>query len=110
MKQWTSDIDPHSIPGNVLKSEMARRNATKRSSYSGGVFWKEHNAATTRCRCENCMATRATDRFQALHKSVSFEVTESGECFFWIDGARYNTAQYVALAATTGNTAAVARS
>lgn len=106
LKRWTPGIDPRTIPDEILKSERARRNSLKRQSYTGGVFWKEHNPATTRCRCENCMVTRATDRFQALHKSVSFEVTESGERFFWIDGARYNAAQYVALAAATEKTVA----
>ena len=43
---------------DVLKSERARRNAVKRTSYSGGIYWKRHNPDTLRCRCEQCMARR----------------------------------------------------
>ena len=57
MKCWSEDIDPATIPDGVLKSERARRNAAKRTSYSGGVYWKRHNP-DTRCRCERCMARR----------------------------------------------------
>ena len=58
MKSWTPNIDPATIPDDVLKSERARRNAAKRASYSGGIYWKQHNPETSRCRCERCMARR----------------------------------------------------
>jgi len=58
VKCWSEDIDPATIPDGVLKSERARRNAAKRTSYSGGVYWKRHNPDTSRCRCERCMARR----------------------------------------------------
>jgi hypothetical protein len=58
MRKWTADIDPASIPDDVLKSEWGRRNARKRNSYSGGVYWKSHNPDTPRCRCKACMSRR----------------------------------------------------
>src|SRR5450759_2668798 len=58
MRSWTTDIDPASIPDEVLKSERARRNALKRTSYSGGVYWSKHNPDTIRCRCRACMEKR----------------------------------------------------
>src|SRR5262249_43973445 len=58
MRRWTKDIDPSTIPDAVLKSERARRNAMKRKSYTGGVFWKKHNPNTSRCRCSDCMHRR----------------------------------------------------
>ena len=59
MKSWNDDIDPATIPDDILKSERGRRNALKRESYTGGVFWKKHNPNTTRCRCRKCMKKRA---------------------------------------------------
>lgn len=58
MKQWHDGIDPASIPDEVIASEHGKRNARKRSSYTGGVYWKEHNPKTPRCRCRRCMAAR----------------------------------------------------
>jgi len=59
VKPWNNDIDPTTIPEDVFKSEMGRRNALKRHSYTGGVFWKKHNPNTTRCRCHKCMKKRS---------------------------------------------------
>lgn len=58
LKRWTNDIDPATIPDAVLKTERARRNALKRESYSGGMYWKQHNPDTPRCRCLKCMELR----------------------------------------------------
>ncbi len=58
MKPWHDDIDPASIPDEVIASENGRRNARKRSSYTGGLYWAHHNPDTPRCRCRRCMATR----------------------------------------------------
>ena len=58
MRAWTADIDPATIPDQILKSERARRNALKRGSYTGGVLWKRHNPQTPRCRCKRCMEKR----------------------------------------------------
>ena len=58
MKAWSDNIDPATIPDAVLKTERARRNAAKRTSYSGGIYWKQHNPDTTRCRCQRCMNQR----------------------------------------------------
>jgi hypothetical protein len=58
VKAWSHSIAPATIPDGVLKSERARRNASKRTSHSGGVYWKRHNPDTTRCRCERCMSRR----------------------------------------------------
>ena len=55
---WTESFDMSSIPEAVLKSEWARRSVAKRHSYTGGVFWKKHNAETPRCRCRECMEAR----------------------------------------------------
>ncbi len=58
MRRWSEDIDPTTIPDEVIASEHGRRNALKRHSYTGGVFWKKHNPGTTRCRCRRCMERR----------------------------------------------------
>jgi hypothetical protein len=58
MKSWNSDIDPATIPDEILKSERARRNAAKRTTYTGGIYWKRHNPRTSRCRCRACMRKR----------------------------------------------------
>jgi hypothetical protein len=58
MKSWNDSIDPSTIPDAVLKTERARRNAAKRTSYSGGILWKQHNPDTPRCRCATCTGRR----------------------------------------------------
>jgi len=58
LKPWTDNIDPSTIPDEVLKSERGRRNGLKRESYTGGVYWKKHNPTTPRCRCIKCMKKR----------------------------------------------------
>jgi hypothetical protein len=55
---WTDSIDPHTIPYTVLASELGRRNALLRHSYTGGVFWRKHNPQVKACRCRECMARR----------------------------------------------------
>ena len=64
MRSWTAEIDPTTIPDDVLKSERARRNALKRESYTGGIFWKRHNPGTARCRCKSCMERRQPNRYE----------------------------------------------
>jgi len=59
MRPWTDTIDPASIPYEVLASELARRNAARRKTYTGGVYWAKHNPETPRCRCKRCMDKRA---------------------------------------------------
>ena len=59
LKPWTDDIDPATIPDDVLLRERARRNAGKRKSYTGGVYWKAHNPDAAGCRCKRCMTRRA---------------------------------------------------
>lgn len=59
VKRWSDDIDPSTIPDDVLASEHGRRNALKRTTYTGGVFWKKHNPDTSRCRCRACMKKRS---------------------------------------------------
>jgi len=59
MKTWSDNIDPATIPDQVLKSERARRNnALRTGKYTGGKYWKEHNPDTPRCRCHECMDQR----------------------------------------------------
>ena len=36
MRKWTPDIDPTTIPDEVLKAERARRNSAKRTAYGAG--------------------------------------------------------------------------
>jgi hypothetical protein len=59
MKDWTDNIDPATIPDEVIMTERAKRNAAKRTSYSGGVVWGHHNPDTKRCRCAKCTTKRA---------------------------------------------------
>jgi hypothetical protein len=66
MQPWTDDIDPATIPDEILKTERARRNALKRQSYTGGVYWKQHNRETPRCRCVDCMEARARTKNGAV--------------------------------------------
>lgn len=56
---YSETFDMATIPDDVLKSEWARRNARKRTSYTGGVVWKRHNAAAAGCRCQRCINRRA---------------------------------------------------
>jgi hypothetical protein len=37
LRAWTDDVDPATIPDEVLRSERARRNNALRRSKSGGV-------------------------------------------------------------------------
>jgi len=63
MRSWTESFDMSSIPEDVLKSEWARRCSAKRTgNYTGGVYWKEHNPETARCRCKRCMDRREKER------------------------------------------------
>jgi len=55
---WTAAFDMATIPDSVLRSEMQRRNARKRVSYTGGAIWKRHNPGTPRCRCAKCAKVR----------------------------------------------------
>jgi hypothetical protein len=64
VKSWNDNIDPSTIPDEVLKRERAKRNAAKRTTYSGGVIWAEHNPVTPRCRCQQCMDRREAERAQ----------------------------------------------
>jgi hypothetical protein len=69
-KVWTEDIDPATIPVEVLVSQLervpyeailslrGRKNVAKRTSYTGGVYWAKHNPDTKRCRCRKCMKKR----------------------------------------------------
>jgi hypothetical protein len=52
------------VPDNILRNEWARRNARKRKTYTGGVYWNKHNPTTNKCRCVKCMAFR-----KELHKA-----------------------------------------
>ena len=58
LKPWTPNIDPATIPDEILKAERARRNARKRTTYTGGLYWRKHNPKAAGCRCRECMAAR----------------------------------------------------
>jgi hypothetical protein len=62
LKPWSDDIDPATIPDDVLKSERARRNNALRRTRGGGVVWSEHNPDTKRCRCVKCNEKRERKR------------------------------------------------
>ena len=66
MRTWTNDIDPTTIPNDVLKSERARRNNLLRRTHSGGSVWGTHNPDTKRCRCERCNQKRERRRKRAV--------------------------------------------
>src|ERR1700733_2998501 len=67
---WTKDIDPATIPVDVLVSQLergpyeailslrGRKNVAKRTTYTGGIYWAKHNPDTKRCRCRKCMKKR----------------------------------------------------
>ncbi len=69
-KEWNEEIDPETIPVEVLVSQVGRipyealasargkRNEALRQKRSGPVYWAKHNPATSRCRCKRCMAGR----------------------------------------------------
>jgi hypothetical protein len=59
---WSAEWDLSSVPDDVLQSEMSRRNARKRKSYTGGVLWAKHNPDTKRCRCARCTKKRERAR------------------------------------------------
>jgi hypothetical protein len=65
LRTWTNDIDPTTIPDDVLKSERARRNNLLRRTHSGGSVWGTHNPDTKRCRCEACNLKRERRRKRA---------------------------------------------
>jgi hypothetical protein len=58
LRPWTDDIDPSTIPDEVIMSERGRRNASKRTSYTGGKYWVKHNPNVPGCRCRKCYAKR----------------------------------------------------
>jgi hypothetical protein len=58
LRPCTPDIDPAGILDDVVVSENARRNARKRQSYSGGVYWQKHNPEAHACRCVRRMDKR----------------------------------------------------
>jgi hypothetical protein len=61
---WTPAFDMTTVPERILRSEVGRRNAHRRHSYTGGVMWKEHNPETNRCRCAGCIEERNKQRAQ----------------------------------------------
>ncbi len=64
LKRWTSDIDPATIPDQVLMSERGRRNALKVKHRPGSVVWAKHSTKIAGCRCQRCIdkRTRAQKR------------------------------------------------
>lgn len=58
-------IDPSTIPDDVLKSEMARRNAAKRQTFGGGRPVKEYKCGECRKTITGSIAFR---KHKASHK------------------------------------------
>ena len=61
---WTPEILAN-IPDEVMLSERQRRRAKMRTTYTGGLLWKQHNPGVSRCRCEACMLRRKEARAAA---------------------------------------------
>jgi hypothetical protein len=59
VKSWTNQIDPSTIPDEVIASERGKRNNAKRKTYGGCLVWGKHNPDVKYCRCERCNARRA---------------------------------------------------
>ena len=59
MTEWTSDIDPSTIPDHVLRSEWARRNSLKRQRFGSG---SGRPRITERCACGAMTKNRAIVR------------------------------------------------
>ena len=51
MKAWTPNIDPATIPDDVILRERARRNSALRVNPSGG-----RNGGRPQCACGGCKA------------------------------------------------------
>jgi hypothetical protein len=62
LRPWTPDIDPATIPDEVLRSIWAARSARMRKSYSGGTVWSRHNPDVPGCRCARCIARREKEK------------------------------------------------
>jgi hypothetical protein len=62
MKAWSENIDPATIPDDVLKSERARRNSLRRQTFSGGHEGGRPRSAGPRCPCGAMTAARAKAR------------------------------------------------
>lgn len=54
MKAWTSNIDPATIPDDVILSERARRNNARIVNRAGG-----RNGGRPQCACGACKACKA---------------------------------------------------
>jgi len=59
LRPWSDNIDPATIPDEVLATERGKRNAAKRKTRSGGLVWGKHNPKVTNCRCQRCIDKRA---------------------------------------------------
>jgi hypothetical protein len=70
MKPWTDNIDPASIPDHIVASEAGKRNARKRKSYTGGVYWAEHNPDVGNCRCVSCTRRRKREGKEVRHNAA----------------------------------------
>ena len=65
MRPWTDNIDPATIPDEVLLSERARRNAARRSTFTGGSNGGRPKKMYT---CADCGAQIEGSRAAAAHK------------------------------------------
>ncbi len=61
---WSPNIDPATIPDDILKSERARRNAARRNSPSGG---RNGGRPKTNRPCEKCGVPLLGAREQRQH-------------------------------------------
>src|SRR6266536_4414092 len=58
-RTWSDDIDPHTIPDAVLRSEWARRNSLKRKRFGAGA-----GRPKTWRRCSLCGVEMGTREFR----------------------------------------------
>lgn len=63
--EWTPEIMAL-IPDDVMFAERQRRRGRQRQSYTGGIYWKEHNPDVPQCRCKKCMERREKARKKLL--------------------------------------------
>lgn len=59
--EYSPAWDLSTIPDDALRSEWASRNARKRKTYTGGIYWAKHNPDWPGCRCVDCIRRRLAE-------------------------------------------------
>jgi hypothetical protein len=61
MKRWNENIDPSTIPEEILKTERAKRNAGKRQTFGGG-------RPPTMRKCPKCKGEFSATELRTTHR------------------------------------------